>query len=65
MKRSDARKSNARHALIGGIALMLATAVAIAACGKKGDPTLPNGQQDNYPHDYPRSTDPQTGIFSN
>jgi predicted small lipoprotein YifL len=47
-------------------ALMLALAVvaALVACGKKGDPTLPNGQKDNYPATYPQSTDPQTGVFS-
>jgi predicted small lipoprotein YifL len=48
------------------LALLLAVAVAmtLAACGKKGDPVLPNGQKDSYPATYPQSTDPQTGIFS-
>jgi predicted small lipoprotein YifL len=48
------------------VSLLLAFAVATAlvACGKKGDPTLPNGQKDNYPSTYPKSTDPQTGVFS-
>jgi predicted small lipoprotein YifL len=45
--------------------LILSAVVAVAACGKKGDPVLPNGQKDNYPHTYPQSTDPQTGVFSN
>mgnify|MGYP001553912989 CR=1 FL=1 len=45
--------------------LMVAALVAVAACGKKGDPVLPNGQKDDYPHTYPQSTDPQTGVFSN
>ncbi|HUT49053.1 MAG TPA: hypothetical protein VM325_06915 [Alphaproteobacteria bacterium] len=26
----------------------------LAACGKSGPPTLPKGQGDSYPHDYPR-----------
>jgi len=43
-------------------ALLLCTTVV--ACGKKGDPTLPNGQKDSYPATYPQSTDPQTGVFS-
>jgi predicted small lipoprotein YifL len=47
-------------------ALLLALIVAttLVACGKKGDPTLPNGQKDNFPATYPRSSDPQTGVFS-
>ncbi|HEY4162676.1 MAG TPA: hypothetical protein VGM59_06385 [Dongiaceae bacterium] len=58
-------RSNARRALVSGISLMLVTAVAIAACGKKGDPMLPDGQKDSFPNSYPRSADPQTGVFSN
>ncbi|HVT50167.1 MAG TPA: lipoprotein [Dongiaceae bacterium] len=46
-------------------ALLLSALVAVAACGKKGDPVLPNGQKDDFPHQYPQSTDPQTGVFSN
>jgi predicted small lipoprotein YifL len=52
-----------RHAFIAAL-LALAVASALAACGKKGDPTLPNGQKDNYPASYPQSTQPQTGVFS-
>jgi predicted small lipoprotein YifL len=47
------------------MALLLVAAVAVAACGKKGDPVLPNGQKDDYPQSYPQSSDPQTGVFSN
>jgi predicted small lipoprotein YifL len=43
---------------------MLAVATALVACGKKGDPTLPEGKKDDYPHTYPQSSDPQTGVFS-
>jgi predicted small lipoprotein YifL len=52
-----------RHALIS---LLLAGAVAtsLVACGKKGDPVLPQGQKDKYPSSYPQSTQPQTGVFS-
>ena len=46
-------------------ALLLVALIAVAACGKKGDPVLPDGQKDNYPHTYPQSSDPQTGVFSN
>jgi len=48
------------------IALLLALSVATAlvACGKKGDPTLPQGKKDDYPKTYPQSSDPQTGVFS-
>ena len=44
---------------------VLATlALAPAACGRKGDPVLPPGQTDQFPSKYPKSTDPQTGVFS-
>jgi predicted small lipoprotein YifL len=48
------------------VALLLALAVAtsLVACGKKGDPTLPKGQTDDYPRSYPSNSDPQTGVFS-
>ena len=46
-------------------ALLLALLVAVTACGKKGDPVLPDGKKDDYPHQYPQSTDPQTGVFTN
>jgi predicted small lipoprotein YifL len=52
-----------RHNLLAA-ALALAVATTLVACGKKGDPTLPNGQKDNYPASYPQSTQPQTGVFS-
>jgi predicted small lipoprotein YifL len=46
--------------------VMLATlALAPAACGRKGEPVLPPGQTDQFPSKYPKSTDPQTGVFSN
>jgi len=44
--------------------LALAVATALVACGKKGDPTLPKGQKDDYPRSYPTNTDPQGGVFS-
>ena len=47
------------------ILLLLATlAFAPAACGRKGAPVLPPGQTDQFPSKYPRSTDPQTGVFN-
>ena len=48
------------------VALLLALAIgaSLVACGKKGDPTLPEGKKDDYPHTYPQSSDPQTGVFS-
>ncbi|HEY1384051.1 MAG TPA: hypothetical protein VGF43_10570 [Dongiaceae bacterium] len=45
-------------ALLGGLAL------APAACGKKGPPILPPPQTDNFPGQYPKNTNPQTGVFS-
>jgi predicted small lipoprotein YifL len=45
--------------------VIVAAFIAVAACGKKGDPVLPDGQKDAYPHTYPQSSDPQTGVFSN
>jgi predicted small lipoprotein YifL len=44
--------------------LLSALALAPAACGRKGEPVLPPGQSDNYPHRYPQSTDPQQGVFN-
>jgi predicted small lipoprotein YifL len=52
-----------RHALIS-LLLAFAVATTLVACGKKGDPTLPKGEKDNYPATYPQSSDPQTGVFS-
>ena len=40
-------------------------ALAPAACGRKGAPVLPPGKTDEFPSKYPKSTDPQTGVFSN
>jgi predicted small lipoprotein YifL len=46
--------------------LLLATvALAPAACGRKGAPVLPPGKTDQFPSKYPKSTDPQTGVFTN
>jgi predicted small lipoprotein YifL len=45
--------------------LFFAMLIAVAACGKKGNPVLPDGQKDSYPRSYPNNTDPQTGVFSN
>jgi predicted small lipoprotein YifL len=42
----------------------LAVATSLVACGKKGDPVLPNEQKDKFPATYPQSSDPQTGVFS-
>ena len=48
------------------LVLLLATlALAPAACGRKGAPVLPEGQTDEFPSRYPKTTDPQTGVFSN
>ena len=48
------------------LALLLGTlALAPAACGRKGSPVLPPGKTDQFPSKYPKSTDPQTGVFSN
>ncbi|MBL9034043.1 MAG: hypothetical protein JNN33_04710 [Rhodospirillaceae bacterium] len=46
------------------LALCGALALAPAACGKKGPPQLPPGQTDQFPEQYPKSTDPQQGIFN-
>ena len=45
--------------------IIVAALVAVAGCGKKGDPVLPDGQKDDFPHTYPQSSAPQTGVFSN
>ena len=47
------------------LALLLGTlALAPAACGRKGAPVLPPGESDQFPSKYPKTTDPQTGVFS-
>jgi predicted small lipoprotein YifL len=40
---------------LGWCAVMLIAALALvpAGCGKKGDPELPNGETDQFPHQYP------------
>jgi predicted small lipoprotein YifL len=45
-------------------ALLGALALAPGACGRKGAPVLPEGQSDQFPHRYPRSTEPQQGVFN-
>ncbi|HJT13264.1 MAG TPA: hypothetical protein VJ790_11665 [Dongiaceae bacterium] len=47
------------------VLLLGVVALAPAACGRKGAPVLPPGKTDEFPSQYPRSTDPQTGVFSN
>ena len=47
------------------VLLLGALALAPAACGRKGAPVLPPGETDQFQHKYPRSTDPQTGVFTN
>ena len=39
------------------LALLLALAIAgpLAACGKKGEPQLPEGKTDQFPSRYPSS----------
>ena len=56
-----------RSAFTRGILLLLLATLALApaACGRKGEPVLPPGQTDQFPSKYPKSTDPQTGVFSN
>ena len=47
------------------LVLLLGTfALVPAACGRKGAPVLPPGKTDQFPSEYPRSTDPQTGVFN-
>lgn len=46
------------------VTLLALAALAPAACGKKGSPKLPDGQTDNFPQQYPKSTEPQQGIFN-
>jgi predicted small lipoprotein YifL len=46
------------------LTLLAAIALAPAACGRKGEPVLPPGQTDQFPSKYPKSTDPQTGVFN-
>jgi predicted small lipoprotein YifL len=55
------RSGLGRAALLALLALL---ALAPAACGKKGSPQLPPPQTDTFPNQYPKSTDPQTGVFN-
>jgi predicted small lipoprotein YifL len=57
----ESRRSISRAILF---LLLGALALAPAACGRKGDPVLPPPQTDQYPHQYPKSTDPQQGVFN-
>lgn len=42
-----------RRVILLVLALMLAGG-ALAACGKKGDPSLPEGESDQFPRRYPK-----------
>lgn len=46
------------------VAGVLALSLTVSACGRKGDPYLPKDQQNTYPDQYPKSTQPQGGVFS-
>ena len=46
------------------VMLLGAVALAPAACGRKGAPVLPPGKTDQFPSQYPKTTDPQTGVFN-
>jgi predicted small lipoprotein YifL len=46
------------------VLLLGAVALAPAACGRKGAPVLPPGKTDQFPSQYPKTTDPQTGVFN-
>ena len=46
------------------VLLLGALALPVAACGRKGAPVLPPPQTDEFPHQYPKDTNPQTGVFS-
>jgi predicted small lipoprotein YifL len=39
--------------LLRVLLLALIVAAPLAACGKKGPPTVPEGEQDRYPRTYP------------
>lgn len=49
---------------MGLLAVLALAALVPAACGKKGDPVLPPPQTDTFPNQYPKSTDPQQGVFN-
>lgn len=55
------RMKSVRWAMLPFLALL---ALVPAACGKKGSPVLPPGQTDEFPEQYPKSTDPQQGVFN-
>lgn len=46
------------------LAAALALAVAGSACGRKGDPVLPKDQSNTFPDQYPKTSKPQSGVFS-
>jgi len=45
-------------------AIGLALILALTACGRKNQPVLPEGQTDQFPRQYPTSTEPQQGVFN-
>lgn len=46
------------------VAAVLALGLSVSACGRKGDPYLPKDQQNSFPDQYPKSTNPQGGVIS-
>jgi predicted small lipoprotein YifL len=47
-----------RLAIVLAIVLVLIAAAALAGCGVKGDPQLPEGTSDNFPGTYPENATP-------
>ena len=41
--------------IVLALLLTLAVAAPLAACGKKGEPQLPEGKTDQFPSTYPSS----------
>ena len=58
----SARSPLARGCVVAAIGLALF--LALAACGRKNQPVLPEGQTDQFPRQYPTSTEPQQGVFN-
>jgi predicted small lipoprotein YifL len=44
--------------------LAVIAAASLAGCGKNGEPVLPDKRQDGFPAQYPKSTEPQSGVFN-
>ena len=54
-RRLEGRTGHSARSLLGGLAILLVIALALAGCGKKGAPQPPPDEPNTYPRTYPNA----------